>query len=280
MSQINEENGFIISAISDEEMVCAVTCAYSIKIRNPSYKIALAVKDIDKVPKSIQEPFDYIVQFEYGCHDVTRANDWQLYWITPFKYNIVLDAHTLVQSDIGDLWSNLSNTYSIAFTTNIIDFKGLKHKKLSMLKDTELTYVDSSVWFFTADDEESLEYFKLADPMFRHWEAAIDMTIGKHNRKPYYVPDLMHSIVIDRCWNNNKFITDKFEVTSMQIAIEIFDRQITNCWTDYINHWVTNDTRLKIQNYNTSGIVNYVRPTVITQEIYEQYRNYFRLVTK
>jgi len=280
MSNVIDDRGYVIVAMDSHEQMAAAACSYSIKIKDKNAKVAIVLPYVDSLEEHIEPAFDYVVQLPYGYDEIRRVNDWQLYWATPFKYNIVIDVYTLVQTDLSPLWDTLSAQHKVAFTQRTYDFKHLSRSLNDIHDDIDIEFVPSSMWFFVADDEESLEYFKLADPILQNWQDVIDSAVGKQYRKKYYQPDFMNSIILDRIWDNKRFITDKFEYVSMSASIHDFDNLIEESWADYINFWITNNCRLKVQNYNIDDVFCYVNKEIMTWKIYEQYRNYYQFVSK
>lgn len=281
MSNISYETGFIIPAQYKEEVMQAAMCAYSLKTSNPTARVTVVTNSASEVDPSVLEIFDSVVKYPYRCIAESRANDWQLYWATHYKYNIVLDPKTIIKYNLADTFEYLSANYSVAFQTTATDFKGTPlHLNRTEFDDNDLTKIYTSVWFFTAQDDEAHEYFKLCDPMFQKWQLTIDETIGRVYRHQYYNQDLMHAMAVSRMWQPERFLTNVFNLVDMNSARLLFSRNIDSSWTDYINAWVTDDTKIKIQNYAISDIFYYDDNLFATSEHYEQFKNYYAHIVK
>ena len=119
-----EDRGYIILAMQDYEYEQATALAYSIKIHNPDASVTLVTNYIDRVPKHYEEAFDYIVDMPYPSDEITRVNDWQLYWATPYKHNIVIDCASLVKENHNSIWEYLEDHYDIYFFNQSSNFRG------------------------------------------------------------------------------------------------------------------------------------------------------------
>lgn len=271
--------GYILIATNKAEQEQAATAAYSLKIRNTDAHVTLIVPYVDAVYEHLKEPFDNIEELPFDKDADGRLNDWQLYWASPYNYTMVLDTKVLIEENHDELWEYLIEHKDLAFPTHVKDFKGKKFSKQSIFKDLEIKPVEAEMWYFKKSDL-TLEYFKLCDPFIRNWESFVDETVGKSYRQTYYHPGFIHSLIVNRMWNKEDIYCDRFNLVSMQPSVEVFIRKIKNGWMDYLNHWVTKTTRLKVQNYNITGTFAYISQEFLTQETYERHRDYYRYINK
>lgn len=104
---ICDERGYLVAVThshTHDYLGCASKLAETIKIFHPTAKTAL-VTDIN-----IQqaENFDYVTHFPYGDKKTSGGafyNDWQVFYASPFRQTIKLEADMLIVSPIDHLWS-------------------------------------------------------------------------------------------------------------------------------------------------------------------------------
>lgn len=259
--------GYLITAITEEDQRLASACAYSIKVSNPAAQIALVVPDVDKVYPHYQRIFDYVVQFTFTPESNRRVNDWQVYWSTPFEYNIVVDSLCLVHENHDHTWDRLIEHYDLAFNSYTVDHRGITNlEENKFYAENEVISVDTSMWYFRKGSDQAYEYFKVADPIFREWKNAFDNIYKTHYRTADFDADMIHSVCLHMLWDNNWCYTDDvFSVVKM-----------TNPkWTYSINTWTQRNGVLKLQNYNIFGTFSYINPAFMTQAIYDHYQELY-----
>jgi hypothetical protein len=284
MSKLEQlPRGYIIVAMNFEEQQLAATCAYSIKIKNLDANISLVCPLADGVYQHLQEPFDYIIEFPYATVSDRRANDWQLYWATPYANTIVVDCHTLVKESHNQVWDYLESHHDIAFCSQTLSFRGWDFNFVPKLYlEHEFTQVNSTMFFFRKDTECALNYFKLADPFMRNWRDALDKQIHRQFIPDTYDTDLMHSVLVNGLGIINDVIPSRgvLDIVDMRTADLEFEHQIDNSWIEYLNTWPSENTKIKLQNYAINTNIFYYNPAFLTDEIYFEHRDYYRYLTK
>jgi hypothetical protein len=270
--------GFIITASTTTEQQNAAICAYSILASNPDASITICVSGHpESVLQHLREPFDHIVQVPFGeGAPHRRAYDWQLYWATPYDHTIVIDCMTIANQNFDTTWEYLIDNHSIFFDTKKYDFKGdLIELDKEVYNEYQMDHLRSDIWFFSKNDE-SLEYFKLLDPIMRDWYQALLKIVEARFVPEEFDIDLMHSTVIAMHWGNEYCIGhDIFNIVDLPIAEQYFYHKCPNKWTQYLNTWIDRDLTFKVQNYNQYGIVYYGHPEFGKQDIYERFRDYY-----
>lgn len=101
--------GYVISAQNSgtvDYIHCARTLCHNIKNVMPGANVTLLTdKQIDP------GPFDNVVLYPYGdncVHDTWKlANDWQVYWASPYDHTIKLEADLYLPRTIDHWWSIL-----------------------------------------------------------------------------------------------------------------------------------------------------------------------------
>lgn len=279
---MENNRGYVIVAMTVEDQNAAALCAYSIKNFNRDASVTLVLPDLSKAVKQFEEPFDYIIELPFTVNRDRRANDWQLWWCSPYDNTIAIDAYSVVGVNHESLWSHVTQNFNVCFSTSRLHFNG-QHINLpdeSLYAEKEVSWINSSMFYFDKSNE-SLNYFKLADPVMRDWKTAMQKLTEPKYQSTKYNSDLMHSLLVNvsRTPENLKTAdADIFSLYDMGYLNEIFKSQsrIKKSWTEYINVWPMYGSRFKVQNYIISGVFHYHDPEFITEEIYDSYRDYFR----
>ena len=110
-------NGYVILANTNIEHREAAACAYSIRIHNPDASISMIVPNVNDVAEQYEEPFENIVELPFDKNIQTRrANDWQIYWASPYENTIAVDCKTIVKEDHTSLWDYLIDHYDLCLS--------------------------------------------------------------------------------------------------------------------------------------------------------------------
>lgn len=272
-------SGIVTTAATVDQVRLATCLAYSVGIHN-KIPVTLLVPDLNIVADEYEEPFDKIIELPFRSHSENlRANDWQLYWASPYEETLFLDCHQLVKCNLETAMDYFSQHYDLYFPTQVRDFKynivpNFNHKMYSDYCDIR---VYSNAIFFRKDSEIAMNYFKFMDPILKNWRDAFDQLIEKRHDAGVLDIDLLNSIVL-----HNLDIIDEVQgypvikIIDLESANNLFNRHIHESYLEYLNVWVTNIADVKIQNYKSQGLVNYVNPEFITEEIFNANRNTYR----
>lgn len=276
--------GYLILAGNSLEYTQAAACAYSIISRNKSDKVSLIVPDISKVPDSLLEPFENLIELPFGSSETTRINDWQLYWSTPYEYNIAIDCRCLVKDNHEFLWDYLTEHYDICFPTRTTSFDGVRtrdSKTAVYRQEYNLQMLKTQMFYFKKDTPDALQYFKMADPYMKNWQIVFSKHFSPQHVTVAYSSDIMHSLIastagVDVLPHHD----DVFTYIDMQIAhsdglIGRWDK-----WTDRLNIWASRDGKIKLQNFAINNTLYYNEDDFLTQEIINEQRDHYRTVTK
>ena len=276
--------GFVIIANDVESRRAAAACAYSIKSSNRDSQVSMIVPNLKKVEHALEEPFDSIIELPFPLSSDRRANDWQLYWASPYEYTISVDAFTLIKKDLSTTWDYLIEHHDMCYGVNVNNFKGIPRHLLSdVYENHKLVYVNSNAFYFKKNTDTALDFFKMADPYMREWRDAL-----KNSIKAEYVPlkydsDLMHSVVLQGIGHENEVVpytNSILESIDMRTANREFGHRLEDSWLEYLNVWPSKNAKVKIQNFAITDILFYTDSKFLTEEIYNEHRDYFRYIQK
>ncbi len=281
-------NGYVILANTNIEHREAAACAYSIRIHNPDASISMIVPNVNDVAEQYEEPFENIVELPFDKNIQTRrANDWQIYWASPYENTIAVDCKTIVKEDHTSLWDYLIDHYDLCFPTNVRNYKTERIVNDKRYKDIvehySMTMVYSDLFFFRKEKDVVLNYFKLLDPYAREWRTLLNKIFEPHHIPDYYDANIITSIAC----NHLDILNDVtpahdtiLEYIDMSTAQETIFNKDVKVYTDYINVWNSTNAKLKIQNFAVNTCIAYKESQFLTEEIYNGQRDYFRLNNK
>lgn len=285
MNNTEQSKGYLISAITDVDIKHACACAYSIKIENPRTQVAIAIPSSLNVSWDYDIPFDYIVDFPYDISEDRRANDWQLYWATPFDHTICIDAYSLVKENHDNVWDYLIDHYNLYFNTMAYNFKNepiTNNLYRNIYEENNLVDIRTDIFYFKKDNEEALSYFKLLDPLMRQWRSLLDKLLQPKYHPQSYDSDLIHSLCLSRTYQYEHALpigASLFNLIDMKYSETRFS-QARDGWLRYLNVWATSGANIKIQNHVVSGVLSYVHSEFLTDEIEKQHTNEYNYRTK
>ena len=274
----------MILAGNETEYRQAAACAYSIKTKNLDASVSVVVPKLNKISDYWLEPFDNAIELPFITSEVTRLNDWQLYWATPYEYTIALDCRTLVKENHDQLWDYLIEHYDICFPSQVTNFDGRKlryTKTLEYTSEYNLKMLNSHMFYFQKDSDLALRYFKMADPYMRNWQTAFAKHFAPQHVTLSYHPDIMHSLVAE-CLGEDVAVYHPEVFTYIDMWIAHQDGVIGRWkkWTDRLNIWASRDGKIKVQNYAINGTLHYAENDFLTEEIFNEQRDHYRTVTK
>jgi len=103
-----DDKGFLITAIKSEKtdyLACARTLAKSIRYWQPESKVCLLT---NYEYENVDNLFDYVKDFRYPVNDKNPfANDWQIFFCSPFHETIKLESDIILTGSIDHWWSHL-----------------------------------------------------------------------------------------------------------------------------------------------------------------------------
>ena len=171
--EFEAERGYIIVASNNNKVdyiACARTLAKSIHYHMPGSKVCLltdaAIDD---------DSFDYIKLFPYGdqsSNDKWKLdNDWQIFWATPFRETIKIEADMIVTGDISHWWSMCEHR-DVVVTSNCRDYLNnisteRHYRKIFDLNNLPDLYNAITYWRYS---KTAQQFFTHVRNIFNQWE--------------------------------------------------------------------------------------------------------------
>lgn len=173
--------GFVVYAQNNgasDYINCALALCRSIKLAMPDESVTLMTTE----PVHIQD-FDHVVRLPYGdqCKGVhwKLANDWQVYWASPYEFTIKLEADMYVPRSITHWWEILAN-HDIIISTTIRDFKNnISHNRAyrKLFDQNKLPDVYNAITYFRKSILAQ-KFYDAVREIFNNWSHFKDLLIN------------------------------------------------------------------------------------------------------
>lgn len=271
--------GFVTLGIdtSSDQIRYSYALALSIKQCNPESEVCLIVdKDkSDLVPSKYFDAFDYITELPYGNSGYNdgfhASNIWQLQHATPFDETIYVDSDTIFKNvDIELLWDSYKN-YGIAVSSFARSYRNIPLNKTYMF-ETEIAYnlpkLYNSIIYFDRGAVESIEWFKMADPVFQNWRDVYNKLFTE--KKPStFSKNVLCNVVTHLLDMENEIKCVLPNLYDMHNKSQYhWSTDVPENWTDMLNSWFTQKQQLIIENSSISGgIIHYRDRKFLTNEV-------------
>lgn len=161
-----EEQGYVIVAIGDNKYYqCASKLAHSIKQHVPDASVCLIA---DRDPSD--PVYNHVRLLAMPNLDNPFANDWQVFWKSPYRETIKLEADMLITSPI-DHWWTMFRHRDIVVSTGCRDWKGnvgtARNYRL-IFDENHLPDVYNAITYWRLS-KEAKEFFTLVRVIFEDW---------------------------------------------------------------------------------------------------------------
>ena len=270
----NVTKGFLIFA-EDSKLKKYTRCAYalalSIKNHMPDANISLVTNN--DIPSKYNIIFDKIISIPW--YDKNKANStfkteerWKLYHCSPYDETIILDADMLVLSELNNYWKALTS-YDLFLPSNVLDYRGniVKSRFYRKLFDSNnLPNYYFGLCYFKKTDF-SKDYFKWLEDISNNWELFYGRFVTQNYPK---TPSMDVTVSLTaKILNCESLISDENSIvtfTHMKPMIQGWESP-TDSWQDSVGSYYDEQSRLKIGNFQQTGIFHYTEYSFLTENI-------------
>lgn len=279
--QHKEQTGFATIAQNSKTvdyLSLAYVQAMSIKLVMPDSKYAVIV---DKLTNSLvtdqhRKVFDYIIELptDYASADDWKlANEWQIFYLTPFKETIKLESDLLITRDIQHWWHAL-RMREVVLSTGCKDYRGTQAKSRAYRKvfdDNGLPDIYNGMMYFRYS-RTAINFFKTARIIYQNWPT-VQKLLLKNCRDPQPTTDLVYALAAKIIGPENCTIPtlDFFNFVHMKPLINDWP---SGNWQDMV---ITESPlpMIRIGNVNQYHPVHYHEKSYMTQELLSKYEQQF-----
>lgn len=155
----------------------------NIKVTQPGSLYAVIVDEFTKsqITDTQRRAFDYVITLEIDEAEDDEwklSNEWQSFWLTPFKETIKLESDLLFTRNISHWWPAL-RLRNVVLSHGVVDlqqrlYTGNRYRKLFV--DNNLPDVYNGMMYFRYS-QEATEFFTLARDVYRNWNEVRDFAL-------------------------------------------------------------------------------------------------------
>jgi hypothetical protein len=247
---IRYEQGYLIPAINTTDVdyvACAVQLAKSIRQWHPDANISVLTV------KQCSDPvFDHVIPLPYG--DLGGyANDWQVFYASPYRQTIKLEADMIAASPVDHWWSLFEHRDVVVSTgcRNIYDQPGKSRRYRQIFDYNNLPDVYNAITYWRVS-KTAQEFFSLIKTIFEQWH-----DYKKFLRLPDEIPstDLVYAIAAQIMGVENVTLPATLGPNIVHMKKEIVPT-VTQDWSTELIYENTHPG-LRLQTVAQSGFVHY-----------------------
>ena len=285
MRRVNEhqaQQGFMTIAQNTADvdyLRLAYVQAMSIKLTMPNslYAVAVDKNTLAQVTEQHRKVFDYVITIENDlAQDETwkLSNEWQAFYLTPFKETIKLESDIVFTRSIAHWWT-VFRLKNVVLSTGCRDYKqelsnSREYRKL--FDDNELPDTYNGLMYFRYS-KEAAEFFYQAEQIFKNWAHIRDKVL-LNCRDDNPTTDVVYALAakiigVEQCTLPS---VDFINFVHMKPAINNFSQQIP--WNELVVSEL-DVPMLRINNINQYHPVHYHDKEWATPKIIKEYENEF-----
>lgn len=256
--------------------------ALSIKCTQRINKYAIAVDAATKecITDRHREVFDYIIDIHQDANAPDSkwklANEWQAWWLTPFKETIKLESDILFTRNIDHWWDGLRQQ-EVCLTSAVRDYEGKisgsrAYRKFFDVNDLPDVYNGFMYFRFGV---ESMEFFNIARSIYQNWSDVKNTILKKcHDELP--TTDVVYALAAKLYGTERCTVPDRDYPTFTHMKGAINRLNVSDDWTDYYYSQLDDELRLMIGFQRQMYPVHYYKKTFITPDMVSTYEQCFR----
>lgn len=184
-NDILDDRGYCIMAINTAKVdyvACARALAKSIRWFQPNSKICLITDSI-----VVDDCFDYVRLLPNGnlYPNNPMSNDWQIFYASPFRQTIKLEADLVLTSDIDHWWLMMQHR-DVYICNQVLTYQGSEVTDRRYRKHFDLNrypncYNAITYWRYSA---EAMKFASTLRNLIDHWDQVRTLIKGWHLEYP------------------------------------------------------------------------------------------------
>lgn len=219
-----------------------------------------------------REVFDHIIPTNKVEGNGPYANEWHVWWLTPYKETIKLESDLLFTRSIDHWWDTfrLRDVFLSHGCKTYQGTPGTSRKYRQVFDDNQLPDTYNGLMYFRYS-EKSKQFFECARQIFENWK---DVKAElKRCDDEYPTTDVVYSLaakIVEDCYVPS---VDFINFVHMKSGIQGWSDE--QPWTQYCV-FERNENMIRINNLNQYYPVHYHEKTYATNELIEYYEQRIR----
>jgi hypothetical protein len=279
MSQHKSQRGFVTFAQNTESvdyLKLAYLQAMNIKSTQPSAEYAVIVdkSTAQLVTDQHRQVFDYVIELTDDYNDPDSnwklSNEWQVFWLTPFKETIKLESDLLFGRSI-DHWWNTFRLKDIVLSTGCKNYLGKMSNVRTyrqLFDDNNLPDVYNGLMYFRYS-KTAVDFFVLAKQLTLNWLEIKDQIL-KNCREDKPSTDVLYAIVTEVIGREHCTIPSADFINFVHMKSSINGLDENRSWADSVIGEFDGDI-IRVNNLNQYYPVHYFDKNFATDEIIKYY---------
>lgn len=275
--------GYLILAqnnTKDDYIKMAYLLAMSIKLTQTKINRVTLVTDVlDAVPKHYKQMFDQILPIKWYDDALDSEwkieNRWKLYHMSPYEETVILDADMLFLTDISHWWKYMSKHHDLLITDKVFTYRNELIEKSQYRKIFRENSLPNCYSAFTYFKKSSLskEFWDLVEIIVKDWKVFYQRYL-KESKPNYLSIDVVFSLAVkildieDQVFSSFDYPTFTHMKSRDQKWLTYTDN-----WTDHAGVYLTKECKLKIGNYQQTGIFHYTEKSFLNEDKVLKYEN-------
>lgn len=232
--------------------------------KNSRYAVIVDAATKEKITEKHLAVFDYVIDIPTDLNPVHSKwkllNEWQVFWLTPFKETIKLESDLLFTRSI-DHWLPALRKRDIVLSVGCKNYKGQTsqvRKYRRLFDDNQLPDVYNGLMYFRYS-QTATQFFSTARRILENWDSVRDYAL-RNCREETPSTDVLYAIAAQLIGRENCTIPslDFFNFVHMKPGIQGWADE--NKWTDTVLV-ETDRNMIRINNQNQYYPVHYYEKT-------------------
>ena len=273
----SEQQGFLTFAQNTEVdyLQLAYVQAMAVKLTMPNRQYAVIVdkQTLAHVTDKHRRIFDYVIELsdDYAEKEHWKlSNEWQAFYLTPFKETIKLESDLIFTRSIEHWWPAF-RLRDLVLSTGCRDYQQRLSSNRTyrrLFDDNELPDVYNGLMYFRYS-QTAAEFFWYAEWIFKNWNYVRDNLL-KNCRDEAPTTDVVYALTakilgVERCTLPSM---GYINFVHMKPAINGFSE--ASRWTDSVM-CETDLPMIRVNNVNQYHPVHYYEKSWVTDEIIKEY---------
>jgi len=217
--------------------------------------------------------FDFVIELEEDQaqhQDWKLSNEWQAFWLTPFKETIKLESDLLFTRSIDHWWYALQQKDLVLShgCKNYLQEPSLARKYRLTFDETDLPDVYNGLMYFRFSKTAS-DFFRLAKNIFSDWTSVRDQCLT-NCRDENPTTDVVYALAAEIVGRENCTIPSMDFVNFVHMKPGIQNWSDSQSWQDYVISEFDSGM-IRVNNINQYHPFHYQDKSFATQEIIEYY---------
>lgn len=253
--------------------------ALSIKATQQKHRLYAVVVDAATRAKITDEHlrvFDYVLDIPWedeAAEDTWKlANEWKVWWATPFKETVKLDADVLFTSNI-DHWWPIMQTRDVCLCTTIRDHRGdvvEMSPYRQQFRDNSLLEAYSAFSYFRYT-RISADFFVWCYRIFHNWPMFRDRVLTRcQEEQP--TTDTVYALAARMIGEENCYLPGVDVPSFAHMKGGIVGLGIEDSWNRYMYCQIDPAAQVSVGTYRQNYPLHYHVKDFATEELIERYR--------